>query len=214
MNKDVNATINPYSKLAKTKIADFDTKWISPYKGQHSSLVAHWLLVLGDFSSNPSQGKIFRIPFRVSIWWFSLTLEFIIWLYKVIDSWINSSWTVLIRLNDLITEQKNKLTKNTLFFAGPNSWWFFYPNQCDSLLFPNQSPVKLDAQDGSLVVTRSFQKLDFKGFELAPSELILVNDGSGLTLKPVYANESQTPSLSGGPLIPEREYFLVSTSIS
>ena len=107
---------------------------------------------------------------------------------------------------------KTKLTKNTRFFAGPNSWWFFYPNQCDSLLFPNQSPVKLDAQDGSLVVTRSFQKLDFKGFELAPSELILLNDGSGLTLKPVYANESQIPSLSGGPLIPERKYFLVSTS--
>jgi hypothetical protein len=70
--------------------------------------------------------------------------------------------------------------------------------------------VRLDAEDGSVVVTRSLQNLDFTGFELIPSKLILLNDGSGLTLKFAYSNESESPSLSGGPLTPEREYHLVS----
>jgi hypothetical protein len=77
--------------------------------------------------------------------------------------------------------------------------------QCDDLLFPNQSPIRLDETSFE---TANLQKLDLQGFELIPSELHLINDGSGLTIRPVYPGDTQAPSLAGGPLIPDRKYIL------
>ena len=89
--------------------------------------------------------------------------------------------------------------------SGPKSWWFLFPTQCDDLIFPNQSPIRLDETS---LETGNLPKLDPEGFELIPSELQLINDGSGLTLRPVYPNDSQVPSLEGGPLIPDRKYIV------
>ncbi len=94
--------------------------------------------------------------------------------------------------------------------SGPESWWFFYPTQCDDLLFPNQSPIRLDESDGGghIIETSNLPALQFAGLETLPNKIQLVNDGSGLTMRPDYQDESSVPHLKGGPLIPQRDYHL------
>ena len=83
-----------------------------------------------------------------------------------------------------------KISRN-LFFAGPDTWWFYFPLQCDDLIFPTQSPIHLSH---SIAVSKT-PKLVTSNFEVLPSDITLYNDGTGLTINPIYKDGSE-PAIS------------------
>ena len=71
-------------------------------------------------------------------------------------------------------------------FAGPDTWWFYFPLQCDDLIFPTQSPIDVTQ---SIAVSKTPQ-LVTSNFEVLPSDMTLYNDGTGLTINPIYKDGS------------------------
>ena len=92
-----------------------------------------------------------------------------------------------------------------IHLSGPTSWWFFHPDQCDSLIFPTQSPVALDSGDA---LVSNLSPVDFSNYEDSLIKATLVNDGAALMLVPKYEEGSPRPKVSGGPLIPGAAYEL------
>ena len=86
---------------------------------------------------------------------------------------------------------------------GPETWWFFHPEQCDALLFPKQSPVNLDMTKAS----RIRDGLKSGNFDTKPSTVRLKNDGNALTLTTKY-EAGTAPWIERGPLIPGYRYTL------
>ena len=78
-----------------------------------------------------------------------------------------------------------KISRN-LFFAGPDTWWFYFPLQCDDLIFPTQSPIDVTH---SIAVSKT-PHLVTSNFEVLPSDMTLYNDGTGLTINPIYKDGS------------------------
>ena len=91
--------------------------------------------------------------------------------------------------NNFVTisiERKMRKISRNFFFAGPDTWWFYFPLQCDDLIFPTQSPIHLSH---SIAVSKT-PKLVTSNFEVLPSDITLYNDGTGLTINPIYKDGS------------------------
>ncbi len=92
------------------------------------------------------------------------------------------------------------------FFPGPTTWWFFFPDHCDDLLFPYQSPVALDEADA--VATASIDAPRFNNYH-KNTDFTFANDGAILEAKVESSSENEDfPYVEGGPLIKGRSYRL------
>ena len=96
--------------------------------------------------------------------------------------------------NNFVTisiERKMRKISRNFFFAGPDTWWFYFPLQCDDLIFPTQSPIDVTH---SIAVSKT-PHLVTSNFEVLPSDMTLYNDGTGLTINPIYKDGSE-PAIS------------------
>ena len=92
------------------------------------------------------------------------------------------------------------------FFPGPTTWWFFFPDHCDGLLFPYQSPVALDESEA--VATASIDAPRFNNYH-KNTDFTFANDGAILEAKVESSSENEDfPYVEGGPLIKGRSYRL------
>ena len=89
------------------------------------------------------------------------------------------------QFSNTIEEKMWKISRN-FFSAGPDTWWFYFPLQCDDLIFPTQSPIDVSH---SIAVSKTPQ-LVTTNFEMVPSDMTLYNDGTGLTINPIYKDGS------------------------
>ena len=112
----------------------------------------------------------------------------------------------------MLVQKRNNYVLNhalefvVLILAGPSTWWFFHPEQCDPLIFPLQSPVNLNSLFSEQLLSHRqgniYQnELKAKNFGGKPNNVRIVNDGNALVYTPRF-DADKVPSLEGGPLIP------------
>ena len=123
---------------------------------------------------------------------------------------------------------KTSAIKPFIFFyfstlLGPRTWWFWAPEQCDTLLFPIQSPIKIggsNLEKQKIIEAHNLPDLKLSNeYSILPSRINLSNNGGGLTLIPFFDRVDENSilvsdllggrsRLSGGPLTPGKSFSL------